>query len=120
MPYSMRAWHFLLVACLCIASLSCARERPAIGEIPITEIPAEARHTVALIKKGGPFPYRKDGTIFANRELRLPPHAHGYYREYTVVTRGARDRGARRIIAGRNSEFYYTEDHYESFARIRE
>jgi ribonuclease T1 len=46
--------------------------------------------------------------------------AQGYYREYTVKTPRARDRGARRIIAGNGGEFYYTEDHYRTFARIRE
>jgi ribonuclease T1 len=46
--------------------------------------------------------------------------AHGYYREYTVKTPGARDRGTRRIIAGRRGEYYYTGDHYASFKRIRE
>ncbi len=33
-------------------------------------------------------------------------------------TPGSADRGARRIIAGDGSEFYWTEDHYESFERI--
>ena len=58
--------------------------------------------------------------MFANRERRLPPRASGYYREYTVPTPGARDRGARRIIAGRNAELYYTDDHYRRFKRIVE
>jgi len=90
------------------------------GDISVTDLPAEARATLALIKAGGPFPYRQDGRTFGNREKLLPRRDHGYYREYTVRTPGARDRGARRILAGRGGEFYYTADHYRSFKRIRE
>lgn len=90
------------------------------GEISVKKLPKEARDTLALIKRGGPFPYRKDGSAFGNREKHLPAHARGYYREYTVPTPGARDRGARRIVAGRGGEYYYTDDHYNSFKRIRE
>lgn len=90
------------------------------GDIPVAELPAEARATLALVKSGGPFPHRQDGRSFGNREKLLPQRARGYYREYTVRTPGARDRGARRIVAGRGGEFYYTADHYRSFQRIRE
>ncbi|MBI1942843.1 MAG: hypothetical protein HYS35_04185 [Betaproteobacteria bacterium] len=83
-------------------------------------LPPEARATIALIRKGGPFPYQKDGAAFGNRERILPRRERGWYREYTVPTPGARDRGARRIVAGRDGTLYYTEDHYRSFKRIRE
>ncbi len=85
-----------------------------------TDLPREAHQTLERIKTGGPFPYQKDGIVFGNFERRLPPHERGYYHEYTVPTPKARDRGARRIIAGRAGEFYYTDDHYNSFKRIRE
>jgi ribonuclease T1 len=88
--------------------------------IAVHELPPEARETLALIKAGGPFPYARDGVVFNNREGLLPKHQRGYYREYTVKTPGARDRGARRIVAGRGGEFYYTHDHYRSFKRIIE
>ena len=83
-------------------------------------LPPEAIETLALIRRGGPFPYRKDGTIFHNRERRLPQQPRGFYREYTVPTPGAQTRGARRIVTGgRPPEvFYYTADHYRSFRRI--
>jgi ribonuclease T1 len=84
------------------------------------DLPEEARQTLELIKSNGPFPHKQDGSTFGNREKRLPLRAQGYYREYTVKTPGARDRGARRIISGNGGEFYYTEDHYKSFMRIRE
>ena len=89
-------------------------------DVDARTLPDEARETLALIRTGGPFPYGKDGSIFGNRESMLPKRERGYYREYTVRTPGARDRGARRIIAGRGGEYYYTDDHYRTFRRIRQ
>ncbi|MFM9971347.1 MAG: ribonuclease domain-containing protein [Burkholderiales bacterium] len=95
-------------------------------EITVTALPPEARQTLDLIKKGGPFPYKQDGVVFGNREKRLPLQKREYYREYTVKTPGSRDRGARRIVAGSGTagdvklsgEYWYTDDHYDSFKRI--
>jgi guanyl-specific ribonuclease Sa len=83
-------------------------------------LPPEAVETLALIEAGGPFPYRRDGVTFENRERLLPAKPRGYYREYTVPTPGSRDRGARRIVAGGDPPdvFYYTADHYRSFRRV--
>jgi len=92
----------------------------SIRTIAVGELPPEATATLKLIKHGGPFPYPKDGTIFNNREGRLPARMRGYYKEYTVKTPGRRYRGARRIIAGANGEFYYTDDHYNTFRLIKE
>ena len=97
-----------------------ARENIKADAIGAANLPGEARYTLQLIKRGGPFPYAKDGTVFGNREGMLPAAPRGYYREYTVKTPGERDRGARRIIVGKNEEYYYTDDHYRSFRRIRE
>jgi ribonuclease T1 len=88
--------------------------------VAVSDLPHEARETLGLIKQGGPFPFPRDGIIFANREGLLPRHRRGYYREYTVKTPGIRGRGARRIIAGAKNEFYYTGDHYRTFRHIRE
>ena len=85
--------------------------------IAVRELPPEARQTLALIKGGGPFPFERDGIVFSNYQGVLPKRNRGYYREYTVITPGLRHRGARRIVAG-GGEFYYTEDHYNSFRRI--
>ena len=93
---------------------------PAITAIRAADLPPEARETLALIRSGGPFPHAPDGSVFANREGLLPPAARGTYREYTVMTPGRKDRGARRIVAVRRGGFYYTEDHYRSFRRIIE
>ena len=80
-------------------------------------LPDEARTTIALIQRGGPFPHRQDGSVFGNREGRLPRQPRGWYHEYTVDTPGLSHRGARRIITGGNPPrtWHYTSDHYDSF-----
>lgn len=86
--------------------------------VRVAQLPKEAQETLARIDKGGPFPYARDGIVFENREHLLPKKAFAYYREYTVVTPGESDRGARRVIVGVGGERYYTSDHYGSFVRI--
>lgn len=94
----------------------------ALGEVPISGLPAQGRDTYQKIHQGGPFPYEKDGTVFGNRERLLPAEKRGYYREYTVKTPGAKNRGARRIVCGgaatQPDACYYTADHYASFRKI--
>lgn len=109
----------LLCTAPAIASAQTAAAEPTpAGAVRVADLPPQARDTLRLIDRGGPFPYRKDGSVFGNRERRLPPKPYGYYREYTVPTPGARDRGARRIVTGGAVERYYTADHYRSFRRI--
>jgi ribonuclease T1 len=127
----------LMVIAVTFGVTACARDEPPptgrplpaqIGEVALEELPKQAQQTLTLIRQGGPFPYRKDGTVFGNRERLLPRQPRGYYREYTVPTPGSRDRGARRIVAGKGTtgdpassgEYYYTDDHYRSFRRIRQ
>ena len=91
-----------------------------LGTVRAERLPAEARRVLGLIEAGGPFPYAQDGSVFGNNERILPAHPRGWYREYTVPTPGERDRGARRIVAGRDGTRYYTADHYDSFTRIQQ
>lgn len=88
----------------------------------VRDLPPEGQRTLRLIRVGGPFPYRKDGSVFGNREGLLPKRPRGGYREYTVPTPGENDRGARRIVCAAltppDRECYYTADHYSSFRRI--
>jgi ribonuclease T1 len=94
-----------------------------LAEVALATLPSQAQQTHRLILAGGPFPYRKDGSTFQNRERLLPLHPRGFYREYTVKTPGSPDRGARRIVCGGTrptapEACYYTGDHYASFRRI--
>ena len=100
-----------------------AAASPAVGTVSLAALPAQAQQTERLIRAGGPFSYEKDGIVFGNREQILPRQPRGFYREYTVLTPGSSDRGARRIVCGgikpREPEAcFYTEDHYASFRRI--
>jgi guanyl-specific ribonuclease Sa len=75
--------------------------QPSIRRVALSALPPQAAQTVHLIEQGGPFPYpHNDGVVFHNLEHRLPAESDGYYREYTVPTPGAADRGARRMITG--------------------
>lgn len=91
--------------------------------VALQDLPPEAQTTHRLVLAGGPFPHRKDGIVFGNRERLLPRKPRGYYHEYTVDTPGASDRGARRIVCGGREPSspeacYYTQDHYATFLRI--
>ncbi len=118
----MPIWlRFLLVLWLAVGSaFAFSRDNMVADTVSVTELPREARQTLALIKEGGPFPYDRDGIVFGNYEKRLPLQARGHYREYTVKSPWRRDRGPRRIIAGQDGEYFYTDDHYRSFRRITE
>lgn len=78
----------------------------------------EVNNTLDCIERGSPFSYAKDGTIFRNSQGLPPRKSEGYYREFTVDTPSASDRGARRIVRGQSGETYYTDDHYRSFIQI--
>lgn len=98
-------------------------QRSAAGEsipqVSPEELPPEAIDTLILILEGGPFPFERDGATFGNYEERLPDADYGAYREYTVITPGEDDRGARRIVTGEDdTTFYYTDDHYETFVEV--
>lgn len=101
-------------------STSTTKDADGFHFVAVDELPPEAAETLELIDDGGPYPYPgKDGSTFGNFEGVLPDRQRGYYAEYTVETPGLSHRGARRIIAGDGGELYWTEDHYESFERIR-
>jgi ribonuclease T1 len=84
----------------------------------VSQLPKEGIDALRLIASDGPYPYPKDGATFSNREGLLPQHKSGWYREFTVITPGSSDRGARRIIAGDDGGRFYTDDHYASFREV--
>lgn len=112
-----------VVLCFVLPVLVQARQASGeLGSVKLAELPPQGRETYALILKGGPFPYQKDGSVFGNREGILPARKRGYYLEYTVATPGASTRGARRLVCGGQAKTpdacYYTSDHYASFGKI--
>jgi ribonuclease T1 len=119
--------RILAIAACCavigVPQADARRPAPSTPEIAASKLPAEAQSTLVLIRDGGPFAYSRDGVVFGNRERLLPQKPRGHYHEYTVKTPGVATRGARRIICGGDvaalDECYYTDDHYQSFRRIR-
>jgi guanyl-specific ribonuclease Sa len=97
-----------------------AAPAPAPAPADADALPPEVAQTRALIEAGGPFPFDRDGIVFGNYEGLLPARERGWYHEYTVPTPGVGNRGARRIVTGGTppSEWWYTDDHYESFVRL--
>jgi ribonuclease T1 len=106
-----------------IGAVQAREQAPAPATLPVAELPTEAQAVGRAIRSGGPFTYSNDGVVFFNREHILPAAPRGFYREYTVATPGAHDRGARRIVCGGTPPTapvvcYYTIDHYATFRRI--
>ena len=129
LPHRSRSPSAFLVALLLVTTVGLAagvfaRTVPAPVDVMLVDLPKDAQDVFVLIGKGGPFRYSRDGVRFGNRELLLPAMPKGYYREYTVRTPGAHDRGARRMVCGGPAKApdacYYSDDHYQSFRRIRQ
>jgi ribonuclease T1 len=117
----------LLLAAVSVYTLAPAKEVSAATTataqtITVGELPAQGAKVYQLIRQGGPFSHEKDGVVFGNRERLLPAKKRGYYREYTVDTPGAGNRGVKRIVCGGPAttpdDCYYTADHYASFRKI--
>ena len=83
------------------------------GDIDLSE-------SLNRIESGERLDFRNDGSIFQNRERRLPRQADGYYKEYVHPTPGLRGPGPQRIVVGARGEIYYTPDHYRTFRRLNE
>ena len=123
---ALRKWTIafsLAAGLLTAAGARTPEAKLAADPVAVSALPLPAQQTRKLILQGGPFPYQKDGTVFGNRERLLPARPRGHYREYTVPTAGAGNRGARRIVCGGTPPTapvacYYTADHYASFVRI--
>jgi len=121
MKATMAGRWWILLAALSMVALWWYVESNPLNSVPATtvaQLPHEAQDTLRLIARGGPFPYRQDGSVFANRERRLPDHRRGYWHEFTVRTPREDDRGPRRLVVGSHGDVFYTDDHYASFRQV--
>jgi ribonuclease T1 len=101
-----------------VNGVSCSAEARGPKGMPVlnlTQLPAGAIATLRRILKGGPYPFAEDNTVFDNYQKLLPIEPYGFYREFTVITPGVRNRGTRRVVTGADGEDYYTSNHYASF-----
>jgi ribonuclease T1 len=129
MPHAPARWtsaRAALVLCVFAGMAFAAQARTTSEpprEIALSELPKEAQEIYALVGKGGPFQFDRDGVVFGNREKLLPAKPRGYYHEYTVRTPGVSSRGGRRLVCGGKEKApdacYYSDDHYRSFRKIR-
>ncbi len=89
------------------------------GEV-IYRGPVDLRPTLERISRGERLSrFAHDGTVFNNRERRLPNQPSGYYHEWVHPTPNERGPGPQRIITGESNDAWYTHDHYGSFRKIR-
>lgn len=116
--------RFFALILLLAPMFATAQVPDGLPEIAFAQLPVEAQQTIALVRRCGPYSFAKDGALFGNHERLLPRRQRGYYREFTVKTKGTGGRGARRIVVGGeptvSHDLYYTDDHYISFKRIKE
>jgi ribonuclease T1 len=87
MAYAVLRMALILCVLAGATTIAVARTAPgALPEMALAALPREAQEVYALIGRGGPFHYDRDGVVFGNREGLLPERPRGYYREYTVRT----------------------------------
>ena len=80
----------------------------------------DLKPTLKRIEQGIEDPHPNDGSVFGNRERKLPRQSdRNYYHEYVVRTKGIRGVGPQRVILGKQGEAYYTPDHYATFIRVK-
>lgn len=80
----------------------------------------DLKPTFKRIEQGIEDPHPNDGSVFGNRERKLPRQSdRNYYHEYVVRTKGIRGVGPQRVILGKQGEAYYTPDHYATFIRVK-
>jgi ribonuclease T1 len=75
-------------------------------------LPPEAKQVIEVLSRSGPLLYpAHDGRLFGNRSGDLPGKCE--YREFTVPTPGALNRGRRRLVISDNGLVFFTACHYD-------
>lgn len=87
--------------------------------IKADEARTKAEKVLARIERGEPDPHWRDGSVFRNNEGKLPKRETGYYKEYVYRENESDSVGRERVVVGRDGDVYYTEDHYETFTKVK-
>ena len=75
--------------------------------------------TLQRIRDGKTLNHRNDGSIFLNKEGKLPRKKdREYYREFVMQMKNVPFPGPVRVVIGKQGEVYFTGDHYHSFTRV--
>jgi ribonuclease T1 len=85
----------------------------------VYEGPIDLTDTLERISAGEQLRFRNDGSVFGNRERRLPPRQARYYREWVHPTPELDGPGPQRVVTGEKGEIYYTHDHYRTFKKLK-
>lgn len=87
MQYYLRLW--LLAALLWLPQAQAVQPpQTTLPVIAVADLPAEARDTLQAIKRGGPFAYPRDGSVFRNYEQILPQRSRNCTSD-TLLTKSA-------------------------------
>lgn len=84
----------------------------------------DLRPTLERIAAGKKLRFPNDGSVFQNREGRLPRQPSGSYREWVVPTPGEDGPGPQRIVTEsgfgkeQGAAAWYTADHYRTFRKL--
>ena len=106
-----------------IAAIDAPELRQAHGEFArehLRTLLQDLQPTLDRIARGDRNSHRNDGTVFQNRERKLPAKPSGYYKEYVHPTPKLSGPGPQRVIFGTDGDAWYTPDHYKTFIKIRE
>jgi guanyl-specific ribonuclease Sa len=125
-PQTQRLLRYALLIVVVVIGAIFAQRRQG-DPAPQAPPPASQHHrltvdlaaTLDRIDSGEKLRFHHDGSVFENRERRLPAKPTGYYREWVHPTPGEDGPGARRVVTGKEGEAWYTPDHYKTFERVR-
>jgi guanyl-specific ribonuclease Sa len=78
----------------------------------------DLNNEVQRIVLGSRLKFPHDGSIFHNKERRLPVAPQGFYHEYVHPTPGLTGPGPQRLIRPKVGPFVYTPDHYATFLAL--
>jgi guanyl-specific ribonuclease Sa len=98
----------------------CALDHVAVknyGEV-VYEGEMDLNTEVQRIVQGVRLRFSHDGSIFHNKERRLPAAPDGFYHEFVHPTPGISGPGPQRLIRPEVGPFAYTPDHYATFVAL--
>ncbi len=85
-------------------------------KVTVGGVEHDLQPTLDRIAAGQSNPHHNDGSVFQNRQGKLPSGVT--YREYVVPTPGITHAGQRRIVVGSDGSRHFTADHYDNFTQF--
>lgn len=115
----MKAFLFVLALIFTLPTMALELTLP-FPTIAHDDLPLEARQKLQSIKKGAPYPFREDGTVFHNLPERLPHSTNRtFYKRFVVPDANGNPHAKWRLVQG-GDVFYFSRDNGNSFFKITE